>query len=333
MTTAQTALGITSLCFILIAFVIFLLICITIFKSHEEWQDVSLLLMCNTCLAVLLTCVTVFIMTISNLTTGFLIKNLDFCVAWGVFYDMFECSIYYSYCLQAIYRLFRVVFYKKKSWASYKLFIRFTIGQWLLVIVLLVPPIPLKWYSRLPTEEYCLIPYTNVNAEVYHIVVIYLIPLVCISTIYAWIIIFIRYISRTSSVVIATKQRQRNLRDLAIVKHIVILLSMLILLRFPTIVFMINGIIVGQLYPLTYGVVGIITSAYLIIIGLLTIYITPPLRNNILMIFICPSSGEDIPNSRLKTSQTPLAVVGDILNNNQERLTNTSENTGAGHKF
>jgi hypothetical protein len=333
MSTSQTILGITSLCFIFIAFAIFLLICIIIFKSRNEWEDVSLLLICNTCVTVLLTCITLFIMTISNLSTGFLIYNLDFCYAWSLFYDMFECSIYYSYCLQAMYRLCRVVFYKKKSQASYSKFIRFTIGQWLLVVALLLPPIPLKWYNQLPNDKYCLIPYTNVNAEIDHIIVIYVVPLVCISTIYVWIIIFIRYISHTSTVIIAAKQRQRNLRDLAIVKRIAILLAILILLRFPTVIFMVYGIIVGQLYPLTYGIVGLITSVCLIVIGLMTIYMTSPLRKNILIVFICDNSAERIPDRRFKASQTPLAVVGDTFANRQDRLKNTLENTVVGNRF
>jgi hypothetical protein len=333
MPSPQTILGITSLCLILIAVVIFIAICITIFKSREEFQDITLLLMCNTCLTLFLTCVAVCIMTISNLTTGFLTNNFGICVTFGLLYDMFECSIYYSYCLQAIFRLFRVVFYKKKSLTTYTKFIYFTIGQWLLVIILLLPPIPLKWYTKLPTEKYCLISYTDVSAEVYHIIIIYVIPLICISVIYAWIITFVRYISRKSSVMIASKQRQRNLRDLTIVKHIVISIAILVSLRFPTVIFMVNGIVVGHLYSLTYGIVGLIASVCLIIIGLMTIYMTPPLRRNTLIIFMCRNCEGHPENTRQKGSQIPIAVVGDIFTNRQERLTNTSEEAGVGHKF
>ena len=333
MSSPQTILGITNLCLSLIAVIIFIAICITIFKSREEFQDITLLLMYNTCFTLLLTCTAVCIMTISNLSTGFLSNNLGFCVTFGLFYDMFECSIYYSYCLQAIFRLFRVVFYKKKSLTTYSKFIVLTLAQWLLVIILLLPPIPLKWYIKLPTETYCLIPYTNVGAEVYHIIFIYLVPLICISVIYAWVITFVRYISRKSSVMIASKQRQRNLRDLTIIKHIVISIAILITLRFATVIFMVNGIIVGHLYPLTYGIVGLITSTCLIVIGLMTIYMAPPLRRNTLIIFMCRNCEGNPENTPQKSSQIPIAIVDNILANRQERLTNTSEETGAGHKF
>jgi hypothetical protein len=52
-------------------------------------------------------------------------------------------------------------------------------------------------------------------------------------------------------------------------------------LRFPTIIFIIYGLIVGELYSLTYGIVGLITSICLILIGLIIIHTTPVIRKNI----------------------------------------------------
>jgi hypothetical protein len=155
------------------------------------------------------------------------------------------------------------------------------IGQWSFTVLILLPPIFLKWYTRLPTEEYCLVPYTNLLAESYHITMIYIIPLTCIITVYIWITMFIRHSSRTAVVVLATNQRQRNLRDLTIIKRIVILISVLVALRFPTIIFMIYAAIVGHLYPYTFSIVGLITSACMIFIGLMMIHITPQLREKL----------------------------------------------------
>ena len=179
------------------------------------------------------------------------------------------------------------LFHQKKSLTSYSLYTIVTIVQWISTFVLLLPPIPLKWYIHLPTEKYCLIPYTDINAEIYHIVILYAIPLVCISTIYAWIILFVHHSSRAPTVVIVAAQRKRNLRDLIVVKRIVILIAVLVLLRFPTIIFMIYGITVGHLHPLTYSIVDLIASACLIFIILMTVYITPPLRKNIFVFFMC----------------------------------------------
>jgi hypothetical protein len=50
---------------------------------------------------------------------------------------------------------------------------------------------------------------------------------------------------------------------------------------------MIYAVIVGHLYPLTYGIVGLITSVCMIIIGLMMIQITPQLRDNVFIFSIC----------------------------------------------
>jgi hypothetical protein len=154
------------------------------------------------------------------------------------------------------------------------------IGQWSITILILLPPICLSWYVRLPTDEYCLVPYTNLLAESYHIVMIYMIPLVFITTVYIWITTFIRYSSPALSIRLAANQRQRNLRDLTVIKRIIILISVLVALRFPTVIFMIYAVTVGHLYRFTFSIVGLITSVCMIFIGLMMIYITPQLRKN-----------------------------------------------------
>jgi hypothetical protein len=219
-------------------------------------------------------------MTSSNLFGGYLMRNLTFCYIWGFLYDFLECAIYYSYCIQSLYRLCRVVFYKKKFLISFSIYTKLCIGQWLFTIVLLLPTVFL-YYIRLPTETFCLVPYTDIHGQIYLIIALYLVPLVSITVVYIWITTFIRKTSRISTAIILTQQRQRNLRDLAVIKRIVIIISVLVVLRFPTIIFIIYGLIVGELYPLTYAIVGLITSICLILIGIITIHTTPLIRNNI----------------------------------------------------
>src|SRR5271154_7409114 len=171
MVNTDKILGITNWCLNFIAILIFLLINITCLKYRRDLRDISLILTFNTCFSALLACLASAIMTSSNLSTGFLTFNLDFCYAWGLLYDLFQCSIYHSYYLQAIFRLCRVVFYKKKSLLSRSLFIMFIIGQWSITIAVLLPPVFLDWYVRLPTDKFCLVPYTDIGAESYHITV------------------------------------------------------------------------------------------------------------------------------------------------------------------
>jgi hypothetical protein len=284
------------------------MITFVMFKSRQELcRDISLLLTSDTCLAAFLLCIASCVMISSNLFYGFLLHNKNFCHAWGLFYDISECSVYYSYCLQAFYRLCRIVFYKKKFLLSYSLYVILIIGQWIVELILLLPPVFIKWYTRLPTEKYCLIPYTYIGPEIYHILLLYFIPLICLIIIYRWITTYMRRISRTPTLIIATTQRFRNQRDLIVIKRILILISILIVLRLPTVIFMIHGAITGSLYPLTYGIVGLITSVCMILIGIITIYFTSQLRKQVFGFFVHQNNRVQ---SKAIPVNPPIAVIG-----------------------
>ncbi|CAF2925720.1 unnamed protein product [Rotaria sp. Silwood2] len=109
--------------------------------------------------------------------------------------------------------------------------------------------------------------------------------------------------TRASTLIIAVIQRQRNQRDLTVIKRIIMLIGILIALRFPTIIFMIYAVMFGQTYPLTYGIVGIITSACLIFIGIATIYTTPPLRKLIHAHLVQQ-------NNRVQAEPIPMTQIG-----------------------
>lgn len=114
MAIAGRIIGIINWCLIFITMLIYILIFSMIRYGRRQIKDVSILLVLNTCLAAFLTSCTTCIMTSSNLFGGYLMQNLTFRYIWGFLYDVLECAIYYSYCVQSFYRLCRVVFYKKK---------------------------------------------------------------------------------------------------------------------------------------------------------------------------------------------------------------------------
>lgn len=297
-------LGVINWILISITGLLYITILFFIYKSRRELRDVALLLTFHTCLCALFLCLTVSIMICSNLFGGFLLHDMNFCHIWGLIYDIFECHIYYGYCLQAIYRLCRIVFYKKRKLLNMKLYLILTAGQWFLILILMIPPITVHWYVRLPTENYCLIPYTYLGPEIYHILFLYLIPLISLSIVYIWITIFMRTVTKVPTVVLATVQRVRNQRDLTVIRRILMLVSILVVLRFPTIIFMTHAAIVGSLFEFTYGIVGIITSICLILIGIITSYITPQLRKQFLWILVGQNNqirNEPIPLNRINT--------------------------------
>ncbi|CAF1090471.1 unnamed protein product [Adineta steineri] len=282
MLTASLIFGITNWSLALISIIIFFFIFIIFAQiiREERASDVSIILVLNTCFTAVLTSFAVVVMVSSNIFSPFLLINPSVCNVFGLFYDIFECSIYYSYCLQAFYRLCRVIYYKKKILLSYDLYKVLILAQWLVTIILILPTYFFKWYIHLPTEKYCLIPYTNIIGSIYLIIFLYSIPLFTIIMVYVLITRHIR-----SPNIIRMQERQRNLRDLTVIKRIIICVLMLVVLRFPTIIFIIYGVVNGELFFLTYAIVGFVTGICLILIGLITIITTNKIKKSIMNFF------------------------------------------------
>ncbi|CAF1125964.1 unnamed protein product [Adineta steineri] len=268
----------------LMIFVFIFLIFIEIIHEQRS-KDASILLILNTCFSAFLTSLIIIIMISSNLFHKLRLIHINICSICGLLYDIFECSIYYSYCLNAFYRLIRVIYYNKRSLLSYNLYKLLILIQWLLIILLILPTYFLKWYIHLPTEKHCLIPYTNIIGSIYLILFLYLIPLLTIIIIYVLITNHIR-----SPTIIRIQERQRNLRDLTAIKRIIVCVLMLIILRFPTIIFVIFDLINGDLNYLTCPIAGFVTAICLILIGILTILATKKIKKNLLKHLNYPST-------------------------------------------
>ncbi|CAF1216102.1 unnamed protein product [Adineta steineri] len=85
-----------------------------------------------------------------------------------------------------------------------------------------------------------------------------------------------------SPTIIRIQERQRNLRDLTAIKRIIVCVLMLVILCFPTIIFVIFDLINGDLNYLTCPIVGSVTAICLILIGLLSILATNKIKKSFL---------------------------------------------------
>jgi ABC-type polysaccharide/polyol phosphate export permease len=106
------------------------------------------------------------------------------------------------------------------------------------------------------------------------------------------------------------RERARNLRDLTVIKRIILCVLMLVLLRFPAIIFIVFGVFRGSLFFLTYPIVLLVTAICLMFIGLITIKITHKFRKQFFKILnrnnnqIHPTTNRPTPgNNTLATIQ------------------------------
>jgi hypothetical protein len=208
----------------------------------------------------------------------------------GYAFMVFISSIYLSYALQAVYRLFRIVYHKYKYLRATSTFSYYIFTQWFLAFVLIIPMIfPDKncstFITYLPEQFICVVPFTNIRGVMLIMLTIWLFPLCCLFLIYSWIIFHIRHKKRQPTSTL--KLRRQNKLDTIIIKRICVVMILLLTLGVPLNVFFIEFIITGKLHWATYRISSMTMSLSLVFISLSSLYVTPQIYKKIRSIFGC----------------------------------------------
>lgn len=117
----------------------------------------------------------------------------------------------------------------------------------LILICIILCPV-LFWHDivYLPEEHYCYVPFTNIRSTLWLVSNSYGIHLLLLSLIYLRIAIFLHRQPNNQTLVI--KQRQQ--RDLSVIRRIYIMVGLLMALGVPTIVLLLMFYITGVKYSL-----------------------------------------------------------------------------------
>ncbi len=266
----------TSLIFLSCLISILILIIIFIY-IRPSLSNVSILLTCNTYLSIILFCFTLLDIGGRSLY-GHINPSISFAGRWCEIRTYFShvcfCTFYYSFALQAIFRLFRVVFYKKKILQSFGMFLIAIILQWILSFLFIFPHLLLNDFQYQSLDYNCWISFKNIRGMLVATLSIYGGPLFIIFIIYTYIL---QYSRRTIRV--GRKQRKANKRDVIILKRIVILLLFLIMIGVPTLSILVTYMITGYLTPLVYDIQAVNISIGLVTTPIVLVFITPKIRN------------------------------------------------------
>ncbi|CAF0803319.1 unnamed protein product [Adineta steineri] len=155
--------------------------------------------------------------------------------------------LYMNFLNQALYRLIRIVYSQNRWFLSLKLYIILPIIEIIIVTpILLSVLIPLNAVTYLPNDHFCYSTLTNIPGILSAAVVAYMCPLCCISFIYMHITKFIRQQGNIQTLII----KQRQARDLLIIRRILIIVSLLLILGIPAMTLVFMFIITGEVYPL-----------------------------------------------------------------------------------
>ena len=264
-------------------------------KNSKHSFHVSLILTCNTSLAIIGVSITLGLMTLSTIGGDqniISLKKNDFlgCRIRRYAFIVFISSIYLSYVLQAVYRLFRIVYHRYKYLRATSTFSYYILTQWFLAFVLIIPmTLPDKncstFITYLPEQFTCVVPFTNIRGIVFIRLITWLFPLCCLFLIYSWIIFHIRHQKRQPTSTL--KLRRQNKRDTIIIKRICVVMILLVTLGVPLTVFFIEFIITGKLHWATYHMSSMTTSLALVFISLSSLYVTPQIYKKIRSVFGC----------------------------------------------
>ena len=268
---------------------------------HSLIANMPVFLICNTYAMLLLTCLVMFEFYASTLY-GDLHPLVDMDNPWcfARYYLICIClsAILYSYNLQAIFRLFRVVFYQRKNLQSFRLFRFALFGQWLLAVLSILPQIILKYAEYFPQERNCQLSFTNIRSFFIVLLCSHYIPLNIILLIY---ITIIRYTRRTTHT-LQQHRRLANRRDTIVLRRIIILLLTLFITALPTLIIVTICWTTNYLTPLAYQIQGLSLSSSLSAQVIALAFLTPHIRglfqrNDTRVLFV------------KATKQIPLATV------------------------
>jgi hypothetical protein len=183
------------------------------------------------------------------------------------------CAFYYSFVLQAVFRLFRIVFYRHKILQSFGIFVLAIIIQWILSFLFILPNLLLNDFQYLSSEYNCWIHFENIRGLIMVTITIYNNPISIIVTIYIQII---RYTRRAVDV---QQRRQRsNKRDIIILKRIVILAFIIVGIGLPTVAIVLVYLITKYIIPFAYHIQGLSISLGVLVGSISLVFITPQIQ-------------------------------------------------------
>ena len=133
----------------------------------------------------------------------------------------------------------------------------------------------------IPKEHYCFVPMTNLRGVLWFICSVYGLSFLLLTLIYLRIVIFLRRQSYHQTYII--KQRQQ--RDLIVMRRVFITFGVLVILGSPGALLLLMLYITGEEHPLLYRIEWFFVNLAMLGLCLSQLFLTPQLKNIVLKIF------------------------------------------------
>ncbi|CAF1029813.1 unnamed protein product [Adineta steineri] len=219
---------------------IFSFIIYHVIKFKNSPHRVALLLTANIYFAILFSCV-LLLKEYIHVLSGHVysmnsFNNGIYCQLRAYFLWSSNCTIYYSNTLQSIYRLCRVIFYRKQSLQSFQLYQILILIQWILCFLVMIPGLLLGNFKYLKDDYLCQIDYTSLQDICMNGILAYAIPLYTTIGCYLYTL---RKMRRGNNRLILTMTQIQQIsarRDLIVLSRICTLLGLLLTISIPAMI-------------------------------------------------------------------------------------------------
>ncbi|CAF1392397.1 unnamed protein product [Adineta steineri] len=202
----------------------------------------------------------------------------DFNSSWCIFSEylisILISSLYWAFVNQALFRLGRVVYPTIRWLQSYRLYIILPLIELISSCILMSLVVFLHDVVYSPENYYCFVPFTRVFSELWLALHSYGSQIGVLLFIYIRITIFLRRQTNTPTLIV----KQRQDRDLLVIRRILITVALLISLGVPGIVFLVKSFITNTDDFLTFPFVFFFISISMIGVCISTIIFTPQLK-------------------------------------------------------
>ena len=235
-----------------------LVVLILLILNRSFTKDIHLLLCTNTYLTILtfsLASCTLYLDTLRG-DLGVIFET-KLCYLRGTLVLAFFSALFGAFCLQAFFRLCRIVYPQYHILQQYHIQIILILCQWFSSLIF-------AWFVEiryLPTEYYCSIPFDSLIPILSASLLAHGIPSAILALIYVRIVLYIHCHNQLM------KNQHGHRRDIIVIRRTVIIVSILWLLGIPSMILVLYGqMIGGHLHPLTYRIEWITPSFALLVL-------------------------------------------------------------------
>lgn len=227
----------------LVSAIVLAIIFLAIVASNRTCQTVSIFLTCNTCMAEIFfgcSMLSIAVFSLENDRKRRIYQD-SLCLVRDYLGYVGTALLLYSLTLQAIYRYIIVVYPARLSWQTVSVQGMLACFFWIFSITLLLPWLLTGVATYDVDNQACLLPFQLSIPIIYNVSVVYLIPLCIIILIYTELVRYVRQMDiRTTS---SSQTIFQARRELAMVRRIVALISILVIFGLPFTLFMVLSFI------------------------------------------------------------------------------------------